>query len=197
MRNVINRVRRMGLLFIVGMLVIIGVGVGIVYLQQGAKQEDLQGQIDQLSLNLLRPLPSIEKIEAEYDEVKSALSPIAVTEIFDIIIEIAEENGIDTAPDSGKFSISPIASGANKAGTVGSGSYMILSLLNIRVQGDCDAVVTFISELESGERLKTLVVKRVDIGRQSLEVEGGDDIKVESIASLDVDIYTKSGSEAS
>ena len=158
---------------------------------------DLQGQIDQLSLNLLRPLPGIEKIETEYDEIKSSLSPMEVTEVLDIIIEIAEESGIDTGLGSDKFSIPPIAKGANKKGKVGSGNYMVLSLTNIRVQGDYDAVMAFISKLESGERLKTLVVKRVDIKKESLGDEDGDDIKAETIATLNVDIYTKSVSEAS
>jgi hypothetical protein len=57
--------------------------------------------------------------------------------------------------------------------------------------------MTFISNLESGERLKTLVVKRVDVRQVAFEVEGEEDSRIETVATLNVDLYAKSGGEIS
>ena len=197
MQGLIDRIRRMGLLFVVGLLVIVGVSLGIYYFQQGAGHDDLQGQIDQLSLNLLRPLPGTERLELEYDEANRAFPPMMLTDVLDIIIGIADESGIDTDLNSGKFSIPAVPPGGmSRQKKVGQGSYSVLSFNGITVQGDRDAVMTFISNLESGERLKTLVVTRVEVNEVAVvvEVEGEEGTEIiETVATLNVDLYTKSG----
>jgi len=171
-----NRFRRMGLLILVGVLVIIFAALSIVYLQQGARQRELGEQINKLSLTLLKPLPNAEKLQAEYDKVNRSLSPLTregaldIYKYIDKIVGIAEESGIDVDPDSGKFNIPA----QNLVGEVkvGEGNYQFLSFKNIRVQGDYDSVMAFISNLESGETLKTLALKTADTSQVELTVSG-------------------------
>lgn len=165
MENLINRFRRMGFLLIVGFLAIICVALAIVYLQQEVKQRGLEEQVNKMSLTLLKPMPSIEELQTEYDEVNRSLSPLTREGVLDIygyidkIVGIAEENGIDVDSESGKLSIPPQNVVGEK--TVGGGNYQVLSFGDIRVQGDYDNVMAFISSLESGETLETLVLKEV------------------------------------
>jgi len=158
----------MGLLFFVGFLAIICVALGIIYVQQGVKQRDLEAQINKLSLTLLKPLPSAEKLQTEYDDAERSVSPLTPKAALDIIVGIAAESGIDVDPDRDKFRI-PQGSSAGKE-TVGEGNYEILSFKSIKAQGDYDSVMAFLSNLESGERLKTLVLKSVTISQVELKI---------------------------
>jgi len=178
-----NRFRRMTLLLLAGVLVIIFVALGIVYMQQGAKQRELEEQINKLSLTLRKPLPSAEKLQADYDEVSRSLTPLTregaldIYRYIDIIVSIAEESGIDVGPDSGKFHIP--AQNLVRKEKVGESNYQVLSFQNIRVQGDNNSVMAFISNLESGEKLKALVLRRVDTSRVELERTEEEDRKAE------------------
>ncbi len=177
MENLINRFRRMGLLFIAGFLAIICAALAIVYLQQEVKQRGLEEQVNKISLTLLKPMPNIEELQAEYDEVNRSLSPLTREGVLDIyryidkIVGIAEENGIDVDSESSKLSIPP----QNVVGEekVGDGNYQVLSFKNIRVQGDYDNVMAFISSLESGETLETLVLK--EVATSQIEFKVGDE----------------------
>ena len=71
-----TRFGRMGLLFLVGIVVIVFAALGILYVQQEPRQRELTEQIHKLNLTLRRPLPDAEKLQAEYDEVNRALSPL-------------------------------------------------------------------------------------------------------------------------
>ncbi len=172
MENLLNRFRRMGLLFVVGIIVIVGVALGIVYMQQGARQRELGEQINKLSLTLLKPLPGAEELQIEYDKINSFLSPLTregdldIFRYIDIIVGIAEESGIDVDPDSDKFNIP--AQNLVTEEKVGEGDYQVLSFNNIRVQGDYDSVMAFISNLESGDTLKTMALKRADTSQVEL-----------------------------
>ena len=190
MENLIARLRRTGFLILVGILLIIGAGLGFVYFQQGQQQRELKGQIAKLSLILSKPLPGAEKLQTEYDKVHSYLSPISVEEALEKIVGIASESGIDVDPDSGKFNIPPPGEPGKQK--VSEGIYEVLSLRSISAQGDYDSVMAFISALDSGKALETMVLKRLDIIQ--IEVKGeGEEAKTEAKATLDVDIYTKPG----
>ena len=193
MENLIARLRRSGVLFLIGLIFIIGIAFGFVYFQQGQQQKKLQEQITRLSLVVSKPLPSAAKLNAEYGEINHALLPMSVEAALDIIVGIAEESGIDVDPETNKLRIPPVTPSSIKEENVGKGSYQVLSFRNIKAQGDYDNVTAFISDLDSGKTLDTMVLKKVSISQTTVKVEGEEEPKIEIIATLDVDIYTKSG----
>ena len=170
----------MGIPFLIGFLLIIYVAIGFLYLQQGQKQREIEGQITQLSLVVSKPLPSDEKLKAEYEEVNRSISPITVEAALGIIVSIASTSGIDVEPDSGKLRIPPADVREEK---VGEGSYQVLYFRNISVQGDYDKVMAFISAIDSGTRLKTMVLSKAAVSQTGNK----------ATATLDVSIYTKPG----
>ncbi len=167
----------MGFLFLIGIILIIYIALGAVYLQQGLKQTDLEKQITKLSAVLSRPLPSAEKLQAEYDEVNRSFAPLTVKAILDIILDIAKKSGIEVDADAGKFKILPPGSPTEKQ--VGGGSYPVLSFGGIRVQGDYDSVMAFISDLDSGKTLETIVLKSVNISQTELKLKIGEELRRE------------------
>lgn len=187
MVKVITRLRRIGVLLLIGFLIIIYFALGFLYIQQGTKQRGLEQEMTRLNLVIARPLPGAEKLQAEYDKVNLLLSPMPVEVILDILVKLASESGIDVNPDSNKFRITPHSSRKEKVGTE---SYQVLSFRNISAQGSYDNVMAFVSALDSGKALKTLVLKKVTINR--IEIKGkGEEVKIETAAILDVDLYAK------
>ncbi len=184
-KNLFNRFRQSGILLLIGLFLIIYIAFGIVYWQQGVQQRELQDEIARLSLVVDRDLPSAEKLHADYDEANSALAPITRSAIIATLVDIAEASGIDVDPAEGKFDIPP-APDVTVTQKVGGGSYQVLSFKNISVQGDYDNVMAFISALESGETLKTMVLKRVKI----------EQTETETTVTLDIDLYSKPGDDS-
>ena len=156
----LTRFRRMGVLFLIGIFIIIYIAIGIVYFQQGAGQRELEEQITQLSLIVAKPLGSDEELRAEYDEVNLALAPMTDSDAIEMLVGIAEKSGIDVDKDAGKLRISPATVREEK---MGGGTYQVLSFTGITVQGDYDQVMAFIKALDSGEALETMVLKKVTI----------------------------------
>ena len=159
-QRLLTRFRRMGVLFLIGLFVIIYIAIGIVYFQQGPEQRELEEQITQLSLIVAKPLGSDEKLRAEYDEVNRLLAPITNSDAIAMLVGIAEKSGIDVDKDAGKLRISPATV---KEEERGGATYQVLSFTSITVQGDYDQVMAFISALDSGEALETMVLKKVTI----------------------------------
>jgi len=157
-KNLLTRFLPTGALFLIGFLLIIYVAIGFLYWQQGAQQRDLEKQITKLSLVVSRPVPSGEKLQAEYDNVTSALAPMTDSAAIAKLVGIAEESGIDIDSDSGMLRV---PSAKFKQTEAGGGTYQVLSFSNIYVQGDYDNVMAFISDLDSGKTLKTMVLNRV------------------------------------
>ena len=120
---------------------------------------------------------------AVYHEVNLALSPLEVPAAIVILVGIAEESGINVDPASGKFNV-PAPGGTAKQ-TGGGGTYQVLPFRNIKVQGNYENVIAFISNLDSGKTLKTAILARVSISQ--IEVNS----KIETIAIVDVDIYER------
>ena len=137
---------------------IIYIAFGFVYLQQGTKQKEVEGQITRLTLVVARPLPSSAELQAEYEKVNNALAPMTNSAAIAMLVGIAEKNGIDVSEASGLFRVSSASFSQVK---VGGGDYRLLSFGNIYVQGDYDSVMAFISDLDSGTTLKTMVLNRV------------------------------------
>lgn len=107
-----------------------------------------------------KPLPSMEDLQAKYDDVNEALAPIEIPEALAAIVEIAEKSGIDVSPESRKFQINPPGRSGQKK--IGEGTYQVLAFNNIKAQGDFDAVMNFVSDLDNGATLKTMILKNAD-----------------------------------
>ena len=160
MQILLTRIRRVGFIVVLGICVIIYAGLGSVYIQQGPKQRDLEGQIMKTMAVVNKPLPSMEELQAKYDAVNEALSPLEIPEALAAIVAIAEKSGIDVSPDIKKFQISPPGKPGKKK--MGEGTYLVYSFNNIKAQGNFDAVMSFVSDLDKGSTLKNMILKKAD-----------------------------------
>lgn len=156
LKALLHRFWPTGSLFLFGFFLILYAAMGILYFQQNSKQDELQERISGISIVIDKPLPSAEKLQAEYDAVNQALIPLAAEEVLDIIVKLAEESGIDVDPDVGEFTIPPLNPAQHKK--VGEGAYHVLTISNIRAQGDYDNVMALVTKLDSKEILKTMVL---------------------------------------
>jgi len=172
----------MGFLILVGIFLIVYVALGFLYFQQGAKQEDLREQINNLRVVVSKQLPSDEKLTEEYDDVNSVLLPLEIPAAIAILVEIAGESGINVDPASGKFNV-PAPGGTVKQ-TVGGGTYQVLPFRNIKVQGDYDSVMAFLSDLDSGKTMKTMVLTKADISWTALVVSPGERVRGEEFRNV-------------
>ena len=161
MGNFLARIQRVGFLIILGICVIVYIGLGFTYMQQGPKQKDLETQIRKNLIVVNKALPSMEELQAKYDAVNAALAPMEVPEALEVIVRIADKNGIDVAPESGKFNIPPPEK--PKVKKMEAATYQILSFNGIKAQGDYDTVMSFISDLDTGSTLETMILKRVEL----------------------------------
>ena len=167
--NLIARFWPTGALFLTGLILIIYIALGFVYLQQGPKQRELEGNINQISTIVAKELPSVAKLTAEYEECNRSLAPMTDTEAITMLVSIAKQSGIDVSEDSDRFLV---PSAQFNQGEVGGGTYQLISFRNIRVQGDHDNVMAFISILDSGEVLETVVLKKVTIMEEDVWYKG-------------------------
>ncbi len=163
-----------GALFLTGLVLIIYIALGFVYLQQDAKQKDFEEQITKLTLIVARPLPSDEELQAEYEEVNSALAPMTDSDAIAMLVSIAGKNGIDISEGSGMLRV-PSASFSQVK--MGGGNYQLLSFRNIKVQGGYDNVMAFISDLDSGRTLKTMVLQRVITSKIEVQITGEEEAR--------------------
>jgi len=193
MNNLLARFRHSAALILIGFFLIIYIALGFLYFQQGAQQKGFEEQIAKLNLVVAKPLPDIKNLQAEYDEVNASLAPVTGSDALTILVGIAKKSGINVDPDNGNLSIPPPTVSEKK---VGDGSYQILSFKNIIVQGNYNLVMAFISALDSGEKLNTMVLTRITTSQVEVIVEGEEETKTETIATLNVDIYTKPGNES-
>ena len=170
-RELLTKIRQIGLPLVIGFILILYISLGIIYWQQTTQQADLTAQIAKLSLTLARPMPSAVKLEADYKVVNAALYSVNVStasgatktlvlankdDAIELLVLIAEKSGINTD----KLSISsPSLSTTN----VGKSPFQLLSFGGIRVQGDNSNVMAFLADLDSGKTLGTMVLKRVTI----------------------------------
>jgi hypothetical protein len=162
MQGLRAKIRRMGFVVILGVSVIIYVGLGIIYVQQGPKQQDLEEQIRKTMLVVNKPLPSMEELQVKYDAVNEALEPMETPQALEVIVDIARKSGIDVNPESGKLRIGALGTPQRKE--MDEGTYHILTFGDIRARGEFDAVMNFISDLDTGNTLETMVLRRVNLG---------------------------------
>ncbi len=193
MNDLLARFRHSAALIIIGFFLIIYIALGFLYFQQGAQQKGFEEQIANVSLVVAKKLPGITDLQEEYDEVCESLAPITGSDALTDLVDEAKKSGINVDPDSGNLSIPPPTVSEKK---VGDGSYQVLSFKNISVQGDYNRVMAFISALDSGEEMNTLVLTTITTSQVEVIVEGEEETKTETVATLDVDIYTKPGNES-
>jgi hypothetical protein len=178
LKGLLKRFWPSGVLFILGFILILYIGLSILYFQQMIQQRELEKNIASINKVITKPLTSAEELKTEYEEVRRSLSPSPLPATLDILLNIAKDSGIDVNPNANKFII-PAPRPLREA-VVGGGTYSVLSFEDIRVQGHHEAVMAFISDLDSGKTLETMVLKVVDI-----------ELGAETVASLNIDLYTK------
>ena len=166
LKALITRYRQVAFLVFGGLILIIYISLGFVYLQQDPQQQELQTQITKLNLVLRTPMPSGEALKAEYDLVNQKLAPIADNVTILMLVNLAQQSGIDISEEDGKFQV-PVPS--HSTTTLGGISYDLLSFKGIQLQGDYDKVMACISALDSGALLENMVLTRASI--QDVEVE--------------------------
>lgn len=158
-KSLITRLRHSGIVLLIGILLIVYIALGVLYWQQGSQQRGLDEQITKLGLVVSRPPASGEPLQAEYNNVSGNLSLITDSRgAIAMLVGIAEKSGIDTSGEGNKFSVPPAMLSQAQ---VGGGTYQLLSFRNIHVQGDYDKVMAFLSDLDSGKTLKTMVLRKV------------------------------------
>lgn len=171
--KLIVRLRRMGLLLLIGLILIVYIALGLLYWQQGTKQEKLEEQIVSFNRVLAQPMGSDERLRAEYEAVNQALAPMTASAAITMLVDIAEKSGIDVSLEGGKFRVPSASFGQVR---VGGTTFQLISFKNIHVQGDYDKVMAFISDLDSGATLKTMVLKRVSANEVEV-VKPGDEAR--------------------
>lgn len=175
MQELLARIRRIGFIVILGVCIIMYVGMGIVYAQQAPKQKDLEDQVMKTLLVVNKPLPSMAELRAEYDAMNAALEPMETPEVLEVIVNIARESGIDVSPESGRLQIT--APSTPKATKLGDSTYQVLSLNTVRVMGDFDSVMRFISDLDAGTTLETMVLRNVKLNWIQVSFKGDEVIR--------------------
>ena len=148
-KTLLARYSQTAFLFFMGLILIVYLALGILYLQQAPQQKDLQTKIDKLNAILKNPLPSISALNTEIAAIDKALAPMADNITIAMLVSLAEKNGIDITEGSGKLQV-PVASHSE------AGSYRLVTFRGVHVQGDLDKVMAFIRVLDSDEKLETL-----------------------------------------
>ena len=173
-KNIAARLGPTGGLFLVGFILIIYIAIGFLYFQQTGKQRELEDQIAKLSAVVSRPLASADELHAKYDDANVALAPMTDSEAIAMLVSIAEQCGIDISEDNSKFSVPPAV---YSQAQVGGGTYNLISFRPIHVEGDPDNVMAFISNLDSGATLPTMVLKNAAINEKIVQVGAEEQVR--------------------
>ena len=168
---------------LIGLFVIIYAAMGLIYFQQQREQSDLEALIDQRTATVSQPVELSEEEEANYEAAQQAITTGLVDEdeirifredVIEKVLEIAETLGFD-ADDITSFTYSDNL----RTETIGETSYKVIPF-QIKIEGDYNKVIAFISTLDSMPDMKTFVLKDVDI---TIGAE-------KTVAELDFGIYT-------
>ncbi|MDP2730873.1 MAG: hypothetical protein Q8O55_10385 [Dehalococcoidales bacterium] len=157
-KELILRLRQMGLLLLIGLILIVYISFGLLYWQQGMQQRKLEEQIASLSRIMAQPLGSDEELQSEYEKVNKVLAPITASTAIAMLVDIAGKNGIDVSVESGKLKVPSASFSQTK---VGGTTFQLISFRNIHVQGDYDDIMALISNLDSGTIFSVVLNREV------------------------------------
>ena len=167
---------------LIGLFVIIYAAMGLIYFQQQREQSDLEALIDQRTATVSQPVELSEEQQAKYEAAHQAIPTAPVDEddirkfreeVIEEVLDIAEE------PESNVEVTSFTYSDNLRTETIGETSYKVIPF-QIKIEGDDNKVIAFISTLDSMPDMKTFVLKDVDI---TIGAE-------KTVAELDFGIYT-------
>ena len=152
-------------LVVIGVLLIIYISLGVVYLQ---KQDEFQSQGSQMSLQrtiLQKPLPDVEKLRSQLKEAESefAITVASLTstqqgiDIYGVLVNLGRNSSAE---------IMSIAASPPIIAKVGNETILPYSLV---VSGNQTDILDFISSLIRGEKLlEGLELKSIDIKNGTL-----------------------------
>ena len=172
LKNLLVRYGSMGVLVFIGFLLIVYAGLVVVYLQQDPAQAELKGQIDRTAAIVAKPISDATELEAEYEIVQDKLQPPTRDEAIKWLVDIAAKHGIDIDPEAGKLVIPPRSINTGP-GTVGGGSYQVMSFKDINIQSSYANVMALISDLDAGASRETIVLTSLDIRSPDAGADGG------------------------
>ena len=145
LKPLLARYAQTAFLVFMGLILIVYLGMGFLYLQQDPQQKDYQDKTDKLTAILRSPIPSFTELQAAYDNVMGSLTPLADNVTIALLVGVAKAHGIDVSEESGKFQV-PVPSHS-------AGAYRITSFKGVHVEGSFDNVTALISVLDSNKPL--------------------------------------------
>jgi len=160
---------RTAILVLAGIILIVYIALGFLYFQQGIREKDAQRQIDQIRPVLAKPAPSDAALNAEYEAIIQALTPISDGEAIRLLVNMASEYGINIKEDAGKFRVPAAKYGTEK---VGQETYDVMYFQGVFIQGAHSDVMDFLSAIQNGTYLKTMVLRTVSISALDVNFSG-------------------------
>ena len=145
----------------IGVFILILAAMGIFYLQQQRDRDSLDEQLDQLRDLVATPVVISEELKQKYAEAQEAIpSELEMGDVVSHILDIATENGFDVSPGAKDVTItwSDTPRKENIEGT----SYQVFTF-ELKVSGEYDRVIYFVSDVDSTLVMKTLVIEDLDI----------------------------------
>jgi hypothetical protein len=168
-KKLFSRFYPSGFLILCGLILIIYGGLGVMYVQQGVKQKDLNKQITQLNLIVSKPLSSISELKETYNQILENLKPIDNKQAIELLVSVAERNGIEISEEARKFLVPASVTQSEK---VGINNYRVLVFSNILVQGNYENVLAFITDLETNPDLKNVIVTGIVSSEENVVATG-------------------------
>ena len=143
----------------IGVFLLILAAMGIFYLQQQRDRDSLDEQLDQLRSLVANPVVISEELKQKYAEAQEAIpSELETGDVVSHILSIATENGFDVTTQDVTITWSDAPRNENIEGT----SYQVFTF-ELKVSGEYDRVIYFVSDVDSTPELKTLVIEDLDI----------------------------------
>jgi cell division protein FtsL len=191
-KSLLDRLPKLGklsqLMLLVGIFLILVIPLGMLYLQQPARQMELKGTLSNLERILEAPTTEKENLERELRQAEAGLeaaraaflSPDQSPEVIDRLLELAESNDIDVT----KAQVS-VAEDEEEDADEGASQYPVLTF-KIEFDGQVPKFQNFLLALDS--ELLTCEVKEVTF--TIAEEEGEEDT-----ASITIDVSCYEGGE--
>lgn len=167
LKNLLSRYWRTGIVVVIGIVLIVYIAFGFLFLQQGSLQEDTEQKIAQIKPILSKELPSRAELQQEYDDLMNSIKAATDGNVIVELVNLAEVNGIDVNEESGYFKI-PIAGYSSIR--IGSKTYGVINFRGIKVQGGVDDVLNFISDIQSGIIGENITIKLTSVSVSEMQV---------------------------